>query len=320
MRPKTQSSLNIKLIILGFLLAFFLLLVLRTSFSSTSPQQQNPNPAPISHSTHDQEEEPSGGALAAASSNPTESPATTCPPSSSSSSTDHDHQSCTKIPPTLVDTLIHYVTTNITPQQTLREISVTSRVLLDKSPCKFLVFGLGRDSPMWSSLNFGGRTVFLEEDKSWIEQVRQQFPYLESYHVEYESKVHQAMQLMKIGQDEEECKEVVDPRSSKCRLALKGMPREVYETEWDLIMVDAPTGYHQDAPGRMTAIYTAGLMARNRGEGETHVFVHDVDRTVEDRFSKGFLCEGYMRTQEGRIRHFTIPSHRSTLATTPFCP
>ncbi|RVW64900.1 Glucuronoxylan 4-O-methyltransferase 1 [Vitis vinifera] len=32
----------------------------------------------------------------------------------------------------------------------------------------------------------------------------------------------------------------------------------------DLIMVDAPTGYHDEAPGRMSAIYTAGLMARNR--------------------------------------------------------
>ena len=29
-------------------------------------------------------------------------------------------------------------------------------------------------------------------------------------------------------------------------------------------MVDAPTGYNDNAPGRMSAIYTAGLMARNR--------------------------------------------------------
>ena len=51
-------------------------------------------------------------------------------------------------------------------------------------------------------------------------------------------------------------------------------------------MVDAHTGYHDNAPGRMSAIYTAGLMARNREEGETDVFVHDVDRVlVEDKFS-----------------------------------
>ncbi|KAK9995054.1 hypothetical protein SO802_024757 [Lithocarpus litseifolius] len=78
-------------------------------------------------------------------------------------------------------------------------------------------------------------------------------------------------------------------------------------------MVDTPTGYHDNAPGRMSAIYTAGLMARNREEGETDVFVHDVDRVVEDKFSKAFLCAGYLTEQEGRIRHFTIPSHRARL-------
>lgn len=112
---------------------------------------------------------------------------------------------------------------------------------------------------------------------------------------------------------------VSDPRFSKCRLALKGFPADVYDVEWDLIMVDAPTGYHEVAPGRMTAIYTAGLMARNRESGETDVFVHDVDRVVEDKFSKAFLCEGYLKEQEGRIRHFVVPSHRTRLGR-PFCP
>lgn len=110
-----------------------------------------------------------------------------------------------------------------------------------------------------------------------------------------------------------------DPRFSKCGLALKGFPNEIYDIEWDLIMVDAPTGYFDGAPGRMSAIYTAGLMARNRENGETDVFVHDVDRVVEDKFSKALLCEGYLREQEGRIRHFTIPSHRARLGR-PFCP
>ena len=69
----------------------------------------------------------------------------------------------------------------------------------------------------------------------------------------------------------------------------------------------------------MTAIYTAGMMARNTQSGETDVFVHDVNRVVEDKFSKAFLCEKYMKQQEGRLRHFTIPSHRDDLDR-PFCP
>ncbi|KAF4346930.1 hypothetical protein G4B88_007426 [Cannabis sativa] len=157
------------------------------------------------------------------------------------------------------------------------------RILEKKSPCNFLVFGLGHDSLMWNALNYGGRTVFLEEDKSWIEQIRRRMPGLESYHVEYDTKVHQADELMKISSGTQDCEVVGDPRFSKCQLALKNFPSDVYDTEWDLIMVDAPTG------------------------------------PVEDKFSKAFLCQGYLTQQQGRLRHFTIPSHRARLGR-PFCP
>ncbi|KAG7593809.1 Polysaccharide biosynthesis domain [Arabidopsis thaliana x Arabidopsis arenosa] len=74
-----------------------------------------------------------------------------------------------------------------------------------------------------------------------------------------------------------------------------------------------------EALGRMSAIYTAGLLARNREDGETDVFVHDVNRPVEDEFSATFLCKGYMREKNERLRHFTISSHRAR-AGRPFCP
>ncbi|XP_057956070.1 glucuronoxylan 4-O-methyltransferase 3-like [Malania oleifera] len=298
MRAKTPYPMNLKLLLLCFFFFLLLCLILRSSFLSS---QQNPSPVknaqthPISNST-----------TAPLDPQPQSIPCEPLTPT------------CTKITPSLAHTLIHYATSNITPQQTLKEISVSARVLERKSPCNFLVFGLGHDSPMWTALNHGGRTVFLEEDKAWIDQIKERLPGLESYHVGYDTKVSEAEGLMKIGR-EEECRVVGDPRLSKCGLALKGFPAEVYEVEWDLIMVDAPTGYHEAAPGRMTAIYTAGLMGRNREEGETEVFVHDVDRAVEDEFSKAFLCEGYLREQEGRLRHFTIPSHRTRLGR-PFCP
>ncbi|KAK6143780.1 hypothetical protein DH2020_024128 [Rehmannia glutinosa] len=173
---------------------------------------------------------------------------------------------------------------------------------------------------MWHSLNHGGRTVFLEEDAAWIEQIRRRFPMLESHHVTYDSRVNQANDLLQVGKGTE-CVAISDPRYSICQLALKGLPSEIYDVQWDLIMVDAPTGYYEEAPGRMTAIYTAGMMARNRRDAaeETHVFVHDVNREVEDKFSMEFLCEGYMKKQEGRLRHFVIPSHRDDL-NKPFCP
>ncbi|KAE8706399.1 Glucuronoxylan 4-O-methyltransferase 2 [Hibiscus syriacus] len=212
----------------------------------------------------------------------------------------------TKTLPSLANALIHYATTNITPQQTLKDISVSARVLEKKSPCNFLVFGLGHDSLMWTSLNHGGRTVFVEEDKAWIEQIKGELPSLECYLVEYATKVR-ADDLMERGM-KEECKVVGDPTFSKCELALKGFPNDIYNVEWDEIMVEAPTGFHDESAGRMNAIYTAGLMARNREEGESDVFLHDVDRVVEDNFSKVFLCEGYLMEQQGRLRHFNIPT------------
>ncbi|KAG6431951.1 hypothetical protein SASPL_103523 [Salvia splendens] len=176
-------------------------------------------------------------------------------------------------------------------------------------PSSGSVFGLGHDSLTWTALNHGGRTVFLEEDKEWIAQIKAQIPSLEAYHVAYDTKVAKADELLEVA-TREECKVMTDPRFSKCQLALSNFPSEIYDVEWDLIMVDAPTGYFEGAPGRMSAIYTAGLMARNRGRGESDVFVHDVDRVVEDRYSKALLCEGYLVEQEGRIRHFNIPSHK----------
>ncbi|XP_058214917.1 glucuronoxylan 4-O-methyltransferase 1-like isoform X2 [Rhododendron vialii] len=292
MRPKTQLALNLKLLIICVFLAFFILFVLKSSFSSSKQ-----NHSPISQTIFKKSSNTIKDAKL---------------PTNCSSI-------CTKIPPSLAKTVIHYSTSTITPQQTAKEVSVTAKVLEKKTPCNFLVFGLGHDSLMWSALNYGGHTIFLEEDGVWIEQIRRKFPMLKSYHVSYESKVSQAEILMEIGKGPE-CTAVGDTRYSMCQLALKSLPSEVYETKWDLIMVDAPTGYHEEAPGRMSAIYTAGMMARNREEGgETDVFVHDVNREVEDKFSRAFLCEGYMKKQQGRLRHFRIPSHRGSLDK-PFCP
>ncbi|XP_059297295.1 glucuronoxylan 4-O-methyltransferase 3-like [Lycium ferocissimum] len=300
MRSKIQSPINLKLILIGFFLVFLLFLVLRSTFSPSSQQTQSlDHSSAVSNSSSEDQETDQ---------DQPKSPSIACPT-----------HTCNKISPSLANALVHYATSNVTPQQTSKEISVSLRVLEKKSPCNFLVFGLGHDSLMWTALNHGGRTVFLEEDKSWIEQIQSQLPGLESYHVIYDTRITQADELLEIGMSNEDCKKVTDPRFSKCQLALKGLPQEVLETDWDLIMVDAPTGWHDGAPGRMTAIYTAGLIARNKENGETDVFVHDVNRVVEDQFSKAFLCEGYLVEQEGRIRHFNVPSHRARLGR-PFCP
>ncbi|KAG2615275.1 hypothetical protein PVAP13_3NG066600 [Panicum virgatum] len=204
------------------------------------------------------------------------------------------------LPLAVAEALVHYTTSNTTPQQTADEIGVSLRVLQRRAPCNFLVFGLGFDSPMWAALNHGGRTVFLEEDASWIASVRSKHPSLESYHVTYDTVLTDADALLEL-RDHPACvaqPDLASAAEASCRLALRGLPLVFHELEWDLIMVDAPTGWTPQSPGRMGA---------------------DVDRPVEDAFSKAFLCEGYLAEQVGRIRHFVIPSHREKDGT-PFCP
>ncbi|VFQ69864.1 unnamed protein product [Cuscuta campestris] len=228
-----------------------------------------------------------------------------------------------KIPPSLADALVHYATKNRTPQQTFQEISLAKTVLQDRSPCNFLVFGLGFDSLLWKSLNHNGRTVFLEENKDWIERVNAMRLSLEIYHVKYDTRVEEAVELLRVGKTDEECKKVRDPRHSKCRLALKNLPEEdVYEANWDVIMVDAPRSWTKDLPGRMGVIYTVGLMAKNREAGaKTDIFVHDAERWVDNKFSRAFLCEAYIKEQVGVLRHFVVPSHKTAGSNVlPFCP
>uniref|UniRef100_A0A0D9XXS2 Uncharacterized protein n=1 Tax=Leersia perrieri TaxID=77586 RepID=A0A0D9XXS2_9ORYZ len=240
---------------------------------------------------------------------------TTSPSPAMTSPTD-----CGKLPAAVAEAMVHYATANATPQQTAEEIAVTLRVLRRRSPCNLLVFGLGLDSAMWAALNHGGRTVFLEEDASWIQSVTSLHPSLESHHVTYTTKLTDADELISLRHDPS-CTGAGAGAGGDCRLKLSGLPEVVGEVEWDLIMVDAPTGWTPESPGRMGAIYTAGMAARGRspGSGETDVFVHDVDRPVEDRFSREFLCEGYLVEQVGRLRHFVIPSHREKEGM-PFCP
>ncbi|XP_021279055.1 probable methyltransferase At1g27930 [Herrania umbratica] len=213
--------------------------------------------------------------------------------------------------PIQLQAIIHYATSRIIPQQNFAEISVTFDVLKKVSPCNFLVFGLGYDSLMWTSLNPRGTTIFLEEDPKWVQTVLKDAPNLHAHAVKYRTQLQQADDLLSHYQSEPSCSpsKAYLRGNEKCKLALTGFPDEFYETQWDLIMIDAPRGYFAEAPGRMAAIFSAAVMARNRkGSGVTHVFLHDVDRRVEKVFAEEFLCRKYLVKSVGRLWHFVIPS------------
>lgn len=207
--------------------------------------------------------------------------------------------------------VLHYATTREVPQQTSEEIQVTLRVLARRqSPPKFLVFGLGRDSLMWAAFNPAGATLFLEEDPKWVQSVLSVAPELHASTIQYRTRLADADELLRTYRSEPACLPPAPALEGnrRCALALSEMPREVYEREWDLILIDGPRGFFAEAPGRMAAIYTAAVMARRRrGGGTTHVFLHDVDRRVERVFAEEFLCEKHKVEAVGRIWHFQIP-------------
>lgn len=88
-------------------------------------------------------------------------------------------------------------------------------------------------------------------------------------------------------------------------------------------MIDAPRGYFAAAPGWMSAIFSAAVMARERKRsGVTHVFLHDVNRKVEKAHAEEFLCKKYLVKAVGRLWHFEIPPAKMNdddIGSTSFC-
>ncbi|CAJ1787880.1 unnamed protein product [Sphenostylis stenocarpa] len=210
-------------------------------------------------------------------------------------------------PPTLV-TILHYATALALPQQTKGEIRRAFDVLQSLAPCNFLVFGLGHDSLMWDSFNPRGTTMFLEEDPKWTLFALQRFPILHADTVHYSTRLSDAKAL--INSYKRDCATVSHPLKGdwQCMLALSNLSNDVYDRDWDVIMIDGPRGYFSAAPGRMAVIYSAAMMARGRKKsGVTHVFLHDVDRDVEKHYAKEFLCMKYRVGGIRKLWHFVIP-------------
>ncbi|OIV97478.1 hypothetical protein TanjilG_11002 [Lupinus angustifolius] len=219
--------------------------------------------------------------------------------------------------------ILHYATLRVVPQQSLSEIKISFDVLKSLGrPSNFLVFGLGHDSLMWASFNPRGTTLFLEEDPKWVQTVLKDAPNLRAHAVRYRTQLRDADALLSSYRSEPACSpsRAYLRDNGACKLALDNLPEEVYETEWDLIMIDAPKGYFAEAPGRMAAVYSAAVMARGRkGSGVTHVFLHDVNRKVEKVYAEEFLCRKNLVKSVGRLWHFEIPPQTNHIDVPAFC-
>ncbi|KAL2242918.1 glucuronoxylan 4-O-methyltransferase 1 [Sesamum indicum] len=197
---------------------------------------------------------------------------------------------------------------------TEKEMRFLLEFLSHRVPCNLLVFGLEYQYSNIASMNAGGVTIFLEESsqKSSVIKSRNN---TQVHKITYSTLASEAYKLLKDARENPDClPKIYFPKASKCNLGLSNLPHEVYDTMWDVVIVDGPRGDRPDSPGRMASIYTASILAR-RGN-TTHVVVHDVDRMIEKWFSQEFLCEENLVSSKGRFQDFQIPG--VTNATT-FC-
>ncbi|XP_004236364.2 arabinogalactan O-methyltransferase 2 [Solanum lycopersicum] len=217
-----------------------------------------------------------------------------------------------------------------------KEINFLYDLVSRKSPCNILVFGLETQySSQISTINRGGFTVFLEDNPAKIKLYNStsNADSTRIYRVEYQTVASDAYKILKHArQNQKDCyisatarpsslkHDVHSNSSRKCKFMslVTNVPKEVYEVKWDLVIVDGPEGDKPESPGRMAAIYIAGVLARrSKNKNGTHVLVHDVDRMIEKWFSWEFLCDTNLFSSKGKFWDFNIPIKPNA---TTFCP
>ncbi|CAN6229813.1 unnamed protein product [Urochloa humidicola] len=231
-------------------------------------------------------------------------------PSSSSSNNNK-----VPLPLPVFDALVHYASiSNATHRMPDTDIRAISAVIRARAPCNLLVFGLGAESPLWLALNHGGRTVFLEENEFYVKYLEPKHPGLEAYDVSYTTKVRDFKDLLAAARASrgKECRPVQNLLFSECRLAINDLPNDLYDVPWDMVLIDGPSGWNPNSPGRMPSIFTTAVLARSgatAAKGPTDVLVHDFQFEVEQVLSKEFLCDENRVAGSGTpsLGHFLIP-------------
>jgi uncharacterized protein (TIGR01627 family) len=162
------------------------------------------------------------------------------------------------------------------------------------TPCNILIFGLGEDSYLWNSLNNGGRTVFIEDNKEWISKFDNSG--LEIINITYSTFV---------GDHEK-----INFNSEYLDLKL---PDDIESIEWDMIIVDAPLGHGPPGrpykgPGRMQSIFKAYQLLKDGGI----CVIDDMKRLVEQRYALHYFGqENLINVIEGKVAIFKKESKLS---------
>jgi glucuronoxylan 4-O-methyltransferase len=174
-------------------------------------------------------------------------------------------------------------------QATFDEYKLVHDTVAARAPCNLLIFGVGRDSPLWMTANEGGKTVFLENKDRWVKVARELSPGINVHRVRYPTIRVLAPIL----------------RFVPLLLRMPRLPTEVTRAKWDVILVDAPRGTRWYKTGRAMSVCTAAWLARRAGKCD--VFVHDTHRDTERRSADWFIGPDQLVAQVGTMRHYHVP-------------
>ncbi len=156
--------------------------------------------------------------------------------------------------------------------------------IIKKVPCNILIFGVGKDSKLWLSLNKNGKTVFLEDSKKWIRKISGKINNIDIREVKYKTIVLRAFKYLRIYKRN---KSVFDIE----------LDDDIINTFWDIIIIDGPKGdinkeREYRKPGRMIPIFLVKYVL-NKNKQLINVFVHDTHREIEKRYCDKFLGKKY---------------------------
>jgi len=183
---------------------------------------------------------------------------------------------------------------HVNPEQmSFEEYCYIYETINKKNGCNLLVFGLGVDSKTWMNCNEKGKTIFLENNLHWIKFMKKIIPKAEVRSVQYTNNGYNAEVLL------EEYK-------------LKGnglsveLDSDIRNAKWDVIVVDAPAGFHLKEPCRMKSIYESYALSKNNS---TDVFIHDCEREIEKIYSDYFFkdysfVKEFNNDVNGILRHY----------------
>src|SRR3989338_453664 len=155
-----------------------------------------------------------------------------------------------------------------------------------KAPCRFLIFGLWNDSTLWSKVNRYGKTVFLEDNESWMRDVLKRNSLLTAYLVKYCTLRTEWSSYLE------------SPEKLHMNL-----PDEIEREKWDVILVDGPNGHDDSSPGRMKSIFLAWKLS-----SDTDIFVDDCDRMIEQIYCDRFLKDENLKAKVDELRHYHLPA------------